>query len=66
MVKSKHEKRHPSCPEHGPGLLIERYDAYACIECDKWLESDCDDPACAFCAMRPPRPSAVDTEPAPP
>ncbi len=64
-MANKHNKRHPVCPDHGPGLLIERYDAYACIECDRWLESECDDQACAFCAMRPAKPSDISKVPPP-
>jgi hypothetical protein len=33
------------------------YDAYFCINCDEWLEHQCSDPNCEYCAKRPPKPS---------
>jgi hypothetical protein len=48
------EKRCPSC-----GQLIvycDKYDAYLCAACNKWLESQCNDPACGYCPNRPPVP----------
>ena len=34
-----------------------KYDTYYCPSCDKWLEEDCGDPHCEFCASRPSKPS---------
>lgn len=36
----------------------ERHDAYFCSDCNKWLESGCDDPECSFCKDRPEKPTA--------
>jgi hypothetical protein len=35
----------------------EKWDAYACQQCDEWLENCCDDPECSFCPTRPATPS---------
>lgn len=35
----------------------ERYDAYYCKKCDRWLEKACSDENCSFCTNRPSRPS---------
>jgi len=32
------------------------YDAYFCINCNKWLESQCSDPDCDYCKKRPKEP----------
>lgn len=50
--------RIPVCPiniEHKV-VLIEKYDAYACLDCNIWLESGCDDKDCLFCSNRPKTP----------
>lgn len=47
--------RVPVCPkniEHVV-MLSERYDAYACLQCNVWLGKGCDDPACDYCVDRP-------------
>ena len=31
----------------------ERFDAYFCPYCNRWLESRCGDPNCGFCKNRP-------------
>lgn len=33
-----------------------KYDAFYCRSCNKWLETKCEDPECAYCASRPERP----------
>jgi len=38
-------------------LYDERYDAWYCLTCDEWLEKECGDSNCFFCAMRPHKPS---------
>lgn len=38
-------------------VLIEKYDAYVCVECNIWLEDKCDDEDCLFCSNRPDEPS---------
>ena len=40
-------------------FLINAYDAEACLSCNQWLESACQDPACPFCANRPDTPSGA-------
>jgi len=34
-------------------LYSEDYDTYYCRECDKWLEEQCSDIYCEYCARRP-------------
>ncbi len=36
-----------------------KYDAYFCELCNKWLEEPCKDPECQFCTTRPEKPSQV-------
>lgn len=44
-----------------------RYDALFCRPCDAWLENQCADPACEFCAGRASRPDdATDLDEAQP
>lgn len=66
MTPEKHAKRHPHCGVlgHGPATRFPEADAYACLQCDEWLEGACDDPECMFCSDRTERPSGT-TEPAP-
>lgn len=46
------------CKVHGtPGLRIDDYDSYACLECGEWLDKVCGDPDCFYCGKRPERPS---------
>ena len=40
-------------------VLIEKYDAYACLECNIWLEDKCDDGDCIFCSNRPDNPKNI-------
>ena len=49
------------CPLCGRDNIfqIAVYDAKFCMDCDKWLEDVCGDPACTFCANRPYSPSGV-------
>lgn len=49
----------PHCGDHGAGVRSERYDAYFCQPCDRWLEEKCGDANCWFCPRRPDRPSGV-------
>lgn len=49
--------RIPNCPDCGvPGLRHEKYDAYYCTDCGKWLEGPCEDQSCHFCVDRPESP----------
>lgn len=36
-----------------------KYDAYYCELCNKWLEETCDDVECDFCPTRPEKPSQI-------
>jgi len=36
----------PYCTCGHKGILNEKFDAYFCPDCDKWLESKCGDPNC--------------------
>jgi hypothetical protein len=41
-----------------PVMRSERYDKYACLVCDRWLDDrKCEDPNCCFCKDRPEKPS---------
>lgn len=37
-------------------VRLDKYDAYACIACNVWLESKCSDELCTFCPQRPENP----------
>lgn len=37
-------------------VYYERYDAYFCPKCNKWIESKCHDASCAYCKNRPEKP----------
>ena len=51
--------RIPKCETCGTiGERNERYDAYACLTCNVWLEERCDDPECGYCPVRPDKPMA--------
>jgi hypothetical protein len=34
-----------------------RYDAYYCELCNKWIDDKCTNPECEFCSKRPDKPS---------
>lgn len=34
-------------------IMDDDFDAKFCPQCDRWLESRCDDPACEYCPTRP-------------
>ncbi len=42
-----------------PVIYIYKYDAMACISCNKWLDLKCDDETCEFCKFRPDTPYEV-------
>lgn len=46
------------CPicSGSPLVLIDQYDAWACISCNEWLDKACDDPDCPYCSIRPQTP----------
>lgn len=45
------------CPKCGAGdVYHEELDAYFCPCCNVWLEENCGDPGCQYCAERPVRP----------
>lgn len=39
------------------------FEAWACEECDVWLSLKCEDPQCAWCTLRPMKPSHKMTGP---
>lgn len=42
------------CSDRGDRLFcFDRFDAEACLSCDKWTEKKCGDPNCGYCAARP-------------
>lgn len=49
-----------NCPH--PRSYSERWDAYYCKKCDKWIEAACRDPDCEFCKGRPEKPSQDGTK----
>jgi hypothetical protein len=46
-------------------LYLSEYDAYACMNCDIWIENKCSDDECGICKDRPWRPSDVKLKPYP-
>ncbi len=45
------------CPKCGTlNCYSEKYDAYFCSGCNKWLEGKCKDKHCGFCSKRPDKP----------
>ena len=50
-------KRANGCPKCGKeSVRVDKYDSYACIACNVWLESKCSDELCTFCPQRPENP----------
>ena len=49
----------PYCTLHNKSIYSEKYDAYYCPECDKWLEEKCPSSFCEYCANRPERPNGI-------
>ena len=48
-----------ACPECGDTEMMmyyDDYDAHFCASCNIWLERNCGDKNCQFCANRPDRP----------
>lgn len=37
-------------------IQIYRYDAWACRDCNEWLDVNCGDPTCPYCKDRPETP----------
>lgn len=57
-LEAKRAKKGKTCPCcFGLPVLIEKYDAYGCPFCDRWLEEQCESPTCSFCVNRPTKPS---------
>jgi len=50
-------KHRPYCTIHNKSLYSEKYDAYYCPECDRWLEEKCSAQFCDFCFTRPESPN---------
>lgn len=51
---------HTKCKKCGTtNCYNEKYDAYFCSKCNKWLESVCRDPNCDYCTERPKKPMKV-------
>jgi hypothetical protein len=49
----------PACPEcELPGELMDAWDAFACLQCRRWLDGPCGMDGCDVCAHRPKRPQA--------
>jgi ribosomal protein S27E len=45
------------CPDCGRiTVYSDAHDALFCPACNRWLESACSDPSCAFCSARPHHP----------
>ncbi|WP_195636944.1 toxin-antitoxin system protein [Enterocloster bolteae] len=40
-----------------PLVLIFRYDAVCCPQCNQWIDEKCGDPDCCFCGSRPDTPA---------
>ena len=41
---------------HKPTKHNEKYDAYYCVDCNRWNEDGCKDSNCMFCSNRPEKP----------
>lgn len=52
-----------TCQECGAMSRIynEKFDAYFCAVCDKWLEKKRNDGDCEFCTKRPEKPSEAES-----
>ena len=50
--------RCPVC--NAPTVRVERYDAYACMACRKWIEAACDEDTCDLCRGRPVEPPRLE------
>lgn len=37
-------------------VYYDEFDTYFCPECNRWMESKCNDPECAYCPNRPETP----------
>lgn len=49
--------RRPSCDCETPNIVLDaKHDAYCCLSCNRWLERQCFDEECSFCAGRPATP----------
>ena len=49
-----------SCPScGGEKQYSNKYDAYYCELCNKWLEDRCADTECELCISRPNKPSQI-------
>lgn len=48
------------CPHCGRLVSYsQRYDSYFCMPCNRWLEQQCSEPLCEFCAGRSNEPDGV-------
>ena len=56
--------RYPVCPVNIEHVVMrsDKYDAYACLQRDTWLESVCSNPTCEFCRERPDQPRELSQE----
>lgn len=60
-IENGHESFRPTCELCGKlGDRSARWDSYACVACDVWIEKSCDNPVCNYCTSRPNRPSQVE------
>lgn len=54
------------CPKCGSEpKRSERFDAYYCPTCKRWLETPCEDPSCLYCKGRPESAEGEDSRPCP-
>lgn len=45
------------CPKCKFNLVYyDDFDSYFCAKCNRWMESNCGDPTCKYCAKRPETP----------
>lgn len=54
-------ERFPVCSKNIEHVVMrsEKYDDYACLQCNEWLYKPCTDPGCEFCKNRPERPKEL-------
>jgi hypothetical protein len=46
------------CPNniYHPSMRSAKYDSYACLKCNIWLDGVCSDPTCDYCKDKPEKP----------
>lgn len=56
MMAASARKREHDGHDIGYSAYVDGWDARYCATCNEWLEQQCSDPQCVFCAGRPAKP----------